>query len=126
MNHDETKSTQIENENKCDICSKTFFNNMSLKQHKVVQHDKILKYSCDICNKRFGQKVQVRLHNNTHHNQTYEPKPIQIEKCEKLCEKMFSSSKDLCNHIRNDHLVSNYPGIGSFIAKNYICKLEAV
>ena len=128
MFHNGSKSIQMEKDKSfmCDICSKIFFCKSNLKVHKATQHDKILQFSCEICAKHFGQKVQLDYHNNLHHNQIYEPKPIQIEKCEKLCEKMFSNSEDLCNHVRNDHLVSNYQYIGSFLAKNYICKLEAL
>ena len=120
------------------------------KSEKTIENEKKIptnQYSCQICNKNYSKRVHLKRHYVANHPNDHQSKFIKNEdssitrekiglefdatkqspepKFEKICDKIFSTSKDLCNHIRIDHEVPEYKGIGSFLAKNYICKLEA-
>ena len=102
-------------------------------------NQKSSQYSCQICNKIYSKRVHLKRHNVANHpnKQTKFIKNEKVglefdatkqnpdEPMQEHCDKMFSTSEDLCNHIRIDHKVPEYKGIGSFVATNYICKLEA-
>ena len=118
------------------------------KSEKTIENEQKFptnQYSCQICNKNYSKRVHLKRHYVANHPNDHQSKFIKNEdssrekvglefdatkqspepKFEKICDKMFSTSEDLCNHIRIDHEVPEYKGIGSFFAKNYICKLEA-
>lgn len=51
---------------KCDLCTKSYVNKGSLRDHVQKHHLKIKNYECSICKKGFFDKYQWREHSKMH------------------------------------------------------------
>ena len=83
----------IKNE-KCDVCTKTFYYKHSLRKHKQIAHEGLI-YQCHICEKSYTQERFLKVHIDIHEgNIKYQ--------CEK-CKKAFLDSRRLRRHIESVH-----------------------
>ncbi|XP_036339706.1 zinc finger protein 829-like isoform X1 [Rhagoletis pomonella] len=76
----------------CDICGKDYRSMSHLKTHRDL-HDKKLLYQCEVCSKAFFRKALVKEHMNNVHIKNR-------DKICKICNKGFTSSKHLRQHIQ--------------------------
>lgn len=73
----------------CEVCSKIFSDEYSLKVHKRIHNIKKL-YSCELCNKQFKTKQRINIHIRTHTGL----KPFTCEHC----SKSFTTNSNLKAH----------------------------
>ena len=86
---------QMENEDfNCDICEMNFTGVNNIKNHHMIEHDKL--YKCGECNKLYSKKAFFINHITKGHEK---PKKFQCE----LCNKEFSQKDNLGTHIRAIH-----------------------
>ena len=89
------KNTGLNN-NKCELCNKTFSHAGHLNRHIKTVHEKLKNYKCDFCDKAFGQPKNLSIHINGVHNK------VKNYKCDQ-CDKAFSYRQQLKRHINNVH-----------------------
>ena len=82
----------------CDICGYLNSQEAPVKRHKRDVHDKTYPHVCYICGKGFDKRQRLSDHLSRLHN-IGEPR----FKCD-MCNKAFSSNKDLEYHIQGIHL----------------------
>ena len=79
----------------CDICSESFADTKSLKNHKVCRHDMYSPHQCRICLKMFMKPGDVRRHMVSH-------SPTRAYYCH-FCEKTYKTKNHLHRHIKSKH-----------------------
>lgn len=79
----------------CNVCSRSFKANRSLKTHLAAVHYGILPFICDFCGKSYPVKASLRSHMTTHSNL----KPFGCPSC----DSMFKRAFDLRVHSRSQH-----------------------
>ncbi|XP_073842832.1 uncharacterized protein isoform X2 [Musca autumnalis] len=105
-----TRSVQIPNEHKCELCASSFTRDCSLKRHMREKHPLSIdtEYICETCNQRFTTQKGLVRHSTRKHQTTTE------HKCE-ICGSFYTESQSLRSHIRKKH--------PSSIDTEYICEI---
>lgn len=75
-----------DNKYKCDECSKSYKNRISLQKHEKIHG--ITTYQCDRCNKCFSQSASLKNHRQTH-------PPLECSQCFSI----FSSQTEFDEHV---------------------------
>ena len=73
----------------CDMCKKSFFSNIKLKNH-LISHTGKKAFRCNVCDQAFTKESDLNKHKNIH---------SKLHKCEK-CDVMFKRMSDLNVHIK--------------------------
>lgn len=98
-NREESKDSQ---ENRCDICYKTFQKRGILDAHVKFVHLKMRTEMCKICFKTFHSKFRLKTHHNTVHLM------LKNHKCTE-CLTSFTERSNLLRHMRTYHPESEIP-----------------
>ena len=94
--HSEKDSNIVKKEIKCELCDKTFLNQIYLKAHQKGVHYEERDHQCSQCDKAFSSKSFLKVHIKTIHER------IKEFACE-MCSKSFPMKRPLEYHMKSIH-----------------------
>lgn len=99
---------------KCEICSRSFRDNVRLKEHMKSIHEGVKPHSCDVCGKSFHRLSNMKAHRALHFG----------HKCPH-CEQNFEKIRQLVTHIQDDHGLeppANLLSKKGYVTGTFVCK----
>ncbi|XP_051155292.1 zinc finger protein 271-like [Leptopilina boulardi] len=99
---------------KCEICSRSFRDNVRLREHMKSIHEGVKPHACDMCGKSFHRLSNMKAHRALHFG----------HKCPH-CEQNFEKIRQLVNHIQEDHGLeppANLLTKKGYVTGTFVCK----